>query len=281
MVQERQDVRVQQRKHWDAVAAGWGVQGDWIEQNFAPLTEWLRTAGCWRSGTRVLDVGCGSGYPAIAAAKAIGPSGRVVATDISPQMLAVAARRARQAGVGNIEFVETDAETLRVDADSFDAITNTYGLMFCPDPERAVAEMRRVLRRGGRVAIVVWDEPRKNPFFEVMLTAAASLLGLSPPEAGRAGPFRLASPARLGALLRGADLLDVVIDSVPMTFESESVDDYIRMFGDLALKTQMVRLEDDGQLRLRAAVSDVAQPHVDSQGRLRLQTSSLCGVARK
>ena len=67
------------------------------------------------------------------------------------------------------------------------------------------ALMRRVLRRGGRVAIVVWDEPRKNPFFEVMFTAAASLLGLSPPEAGRAGPFRLASPARLAALLRGAD----------------------------------------------------------------------------
>lgn len=278
---ERHDVKIQQRKHWDAVAAGWDAQGDWIEQNFAPLTEWLRTAGCWRSGSRVLDVGCGSGYPAISAAKAIGPSGRVVATDISPEMLAVAARRAQHAGVANIEFVEADAEELPVDAAAFDAVTNTYGLMFCPNPERAVGEMRRVLRPGGGAAIVVWDEPGKNPFFEVMFTGAASLLGLSQLEAGRAGPFRLASPERLAAILRDADLLDVVIDSVPMTFESRSIDDYLRMFGDLALKVQMARLQDDDRLRLRTAVADVAQPHVDSQGRLRLQTTSLCGVARK
>ena len=280
-MQERRDFKAQQRKHWNAVATGWAAHSDWTEQNFAPLTHWLQTSGCWRSGSRVLDVACGSGYPAMAAALAIGSLGRVVATDISSEMLAVSVRRAHQAGIDNIEFVEADAEKLHFDADSFDAVTNTYGPMFCPDPEQAVREMHRVLRPGGRAAIVVWDEPRNNPFFEVIFTAAAPLLALAPPEPGGPGPFRLASPERLAALLRGADLFDVVIESLPMTFESGSVDDYIKMFGDLALKAQMARLTNADRVRLRAAVADVAQPHVDSLGRLRLQTTSLCATARK
>ena len=170
VVQEHHDVKARQRKHWDAVAPGWAAQCDWIDQNFALLTEWLRTSGCWRPASRVLDVACGSGYPAIAAAKAIGPTGRVVATDISSGMLAVAAQRAHQEHIGNIEFVETDAEEQRFDSDSFDAVTMIYGLMLCPDPARALREMRRVLRPGGRAAIVVWDDPRNNPFFQVIFT---------------------------------------------------------------------------------------------------------------
>jgi SAM-dependent methyltransferase len=217
----------------------------------------------------------------MAAATAIGSSGRVVATDISSEMLAVSVRRAHQAGVDNIEFVEADAEKLGFDTDSFDAVTNTYGLMFCPDLERAVQEMHRVLRPGGRAAIVVWDEPRNNPFFEVMFTAAAPLLALTPPEPGGPGPFRLASSERLATLLRAAAFLDVVIGSLPMTFESGSVDDYIQMFDDLALKAQMARLADADRIRLQAAVADVARPHVDDRARLRLQTTSLCATARK
>ena len=279
--QERRDFKAAQRKHWNAVATGWAAHSDWTEQNFAPLTQWLQTSGCWRSGSRVLDVACGSGYPAIAAAMAIGSLGRVVATDISSEMLAVSLRRAHRAGIDNVEFIEADAEKLQFDNDSFDAVTNTYGLMFCPDLERAVREMRRVLRPGGRAAIVVWDEPRNNPFFEVIFTAAAPLLALAPLESGVPGPFRLASPEQLAALLRGADLLDVAIQSLPMTFESESIDDYIRMFGDLALKGQMARLSAADRVRLRAAVAEVAQPHVDGHGGLRLQTTSLCATARK
>jgi SAM-dependent methyltransferase len=196
-------------------------------------------------------------------------------------MLAVAARRARQAGVHNLEFVEMDAEALRFDDESFDAVTNTYGLMFCLDLERAVGEMHRVLRPGGRTVIAVWDDPRQNPFFDVMFTAGASLLGLGRPDPGDLGPFRLASTERLGALLRGANLSDVVIERIAMTFETESVDDYIQMFGDLALKSRMARLTDAERARLRVAVAQTAQPHVDHRGRLRLQTTSLCATARR
>src|SRR5712691_7611804 len=88
------DVKDRQRKHWDAVAAGWATWFDWTERNFAPLTAWIRDATPWRAGSRVLDVACGAGYPALAAARAVRPGGRVVATDLSSRMIAVASERA-------------------------------------------------------------------------------------------------------------------------------------------------------------------------------------------
>ena len=87
---ETAHVKDRQRKHWDAVADGWAAWFDWTERNFAPLTEWLRDAAPWRAGSRVLDVACGAGYPALAAARAVQPGGRVVATDLSRQMIDVA-----------------------------------------------------------------------------------------------------------------------------------------------------------------------------------------------
>jgi SAM-dependent methyltransferase len=277
---ERQDRKLQQRKHWDAVAAGWAAHGDWIERNFAPLTQWLRAAGCWRAGSRVLDAACGSGYPTIAAAAAIGRTGRVVATDISPEMLAAASRRAGEAGFDNIDFIEADAEELGLESASVDAATNTYGLMFCPDPQRAVGEMRRVLRRGSCAAIAVWDEPRHNPFFGLMFTAAAPLLNLTRPEAGSPGPFRLASAGELTALLDSAGFVEVAVERIPMTFECASIGHYIEVFGDLALKVRIARLAESDRARLHDAVAEAAAPYVDSGGRLRLQTVSLCASAR-
>jgi SAM-dependent methyltransferase len=278
---ERRRYKAQQTTHWNSVATGWAARVDWTEKNFAPLTEWLRTTGCWRQGSVVLDVACGSGYPAVAAARAVGSSGRVVAADIAPEMVAVAARRARQSGVDNIEFSEMDAEALRFGPESFDAVTNTYGLMFCPDPERAVGEMRRVLRPGGRMVVAVWGHPRQNPFFDVMFTAGKDVLGLAPPDAGDPGPFRLASADRLGALLRGANLSHVVVEPLAMTFETASVDDFVQMFSDLALKSRMARLSTADRARLRIAVAETARPHLDRRGRVRLQTTSLCATAIK
>jgi len=278
---ERAQFKAQQTKHWNDVAGGWAARADWTERNFAPLTEWLRSTGCWRRGSRVLDVACGSGYPTIAAALAVGPAGHVVAADISPEMIAAAASRARAMGLLNIEFVDQDSEALRFDADSFDAVTHTYGLMFCPDLDRAVGEMRRVLRPGGRAAIVVWDEPQKNPYFELIFAAAGPLLGLAPPTAGAPGPFRLASSETMTALMHAATFSDVGVEHLPMTFECESVDDYIQMFSDFAFKSRIARLTSVERARLHAAVADLAQRYVDDRGRVRLRTTSLCASGRR
>ena len=271
------DVKEQQKKHWNTVAGGWGTWLDWTSRNFQPIAAWLGNAAHWQPGARVLDVACGSGFPALAAAAAVRPGGTVVATDISPEMLAVAASRARRDALDNIEFVEMDAEQLTFGDGEFDAVMNVYGLMFSPDPSRAIAEARRILRAGGHFSAVTWDEPSRSPFFSVIIPVAVPFLSIQPPVAGAPGPWRLSSATELEALLREAGFSDARVDRVPMTVELASADEYLRVFSDVAWGPRVAALSDSDFARLREAVTEAVQPHIVG-GRVRLVASSLCAA---
>jgi enediyne biosynthesis protein CalE5 len=273
-------VKQRQTKHWNAVAGGWADWFGWTERNFRPVTDWLRRAAGWKPGARILDIACGAGYPALAAAASVRPGGTVVATDISTEMLAAASRRAAAAGLSNVEFREMDAEQLQFADDSFDSVTNAYGLMFCPEPQRAVREMYRVLQPAGRVAVVTWDELSKSPFFALVGELAASFLALSPPDPEAPGPFRLAESGTLKSLLRTSGFSDVSVESLSMTLECASIAEYLQIFTDLAWKSRIASLSDADARRFRDAVLQVAEPFLQN-GRLRLVATSLCASGRK
>ena len=277
---DAQRVKAQQTKHWNGVAAGWAAWIDWTERNFSPLTDWFVDKGGWLPGARVLDVACGAGYPAFAAAARVEPGGTVVACDISSSMIAVASDVANVRGANNIDFRAMDAEELEFEDASFDAVTNAYGLMFCPDPLRAILEARRVLRSGGRVAFATWDELAKNPFFSLITPVAARHLSLTAPKPGAPGPFRFSSPEELGAMLQGAGLTDVAVESRPMTVEFESVDQYCQIFTDVAWKSRVASLQPAQLNAFRDEVDRTVQPYVVGN-RLRLVTTSLCASGRK
>ena len=107
---------------------------------------------------RVLDVACGTGLVAFAAADAVGPEGRVVGVDLSGRMVDAARRRAQERGVRHATFARMDAERLDLPDATFDVALCALGLMYVPDPVQALREMRRVLRPGGRVVLAVWGE---------------------------------------------------------------------------------------------------------------------------
>ena len=216
-------VKVQQTERWNQVAAGWATSSEWTDRNFHPLTMWLQTAADWRPGARVLDVGCGPGYPSLAAAAAVRPGGIVTAIDISTEMIAEASRRASALGLGNVRFVEMDAERLQFDPNSFDAVMNVYGLMFCPDPERAIAEAYRVMNTGGHIVVITWGEPATNPFFTTIGEIARQFLSLPPVDPLAPGPFRFAASGELERVLQAGGFSDHIVDSLAMTFECASV----------------------------------------------------------
>ncbi len=275
-----QQIRAQQLKHWDHVAGGWATWLEWTERHFSPVGEWFCQMAGWAPGRQALDVACGAGYPALLGASHVQPGGTMVAVDISRAMIAAASKRAADAGHQNIEFLQMDAEALRFEPASFDAVTNAYGLMFCPDPQRAVNEGCRVLKEGGRLALATWDEPSKSPFFSVITPVAAPVLSLVAPEPDAPGPFRLSSPTRLDAMLRAAGCSDVRVESRPATFEFASVAEYIRIFSDLAWKSRLAALSRDEFNRFQDAVEQAAQP-CWNDGRLRLTATSLCAAGRK
>jgi enediyne biosynthesis protein CalE5 len=275
-----QRVKEQQAKHWDSVAAGWDGWLEWTERNFSSLSEWFTEAAGWAPGVRALDIACGAGYPALTGARRIQPDGRQVATDISPAMVAVVSRRASAVGLNNIECLEMDAENLRFDDQSFDAVTNAYGLMFCPDPTRAMTEAYRVLKGGGRFAFATWDDSSKSPFFDVITSIAAPILSLPAPDPAAPGPFRLASALRLDSMLRASGFSRVEVESRTATFECASVAEYCQLFSDVAWKARIAALTDAQLARFHDAVRHAAQPFMVN-GRLRMIATSLCASGQK
>jgi SAM-dependent methyltransferase len=158
-----------------------------------------------QTGERVLDVACGTGALTLAAAEIVGPSGSVVGVDANPDMLAVARRKPMK-----IEWMEASAEALPLPDDSFDAVVSQFGLMFFADKPKALAEMTRVLRRGGRLAVAVCDAVENSPGYGAFVLLLDRLFGKEVGDAFRA-PFSLGDAGRLCDICQEAGIADAEI----------------------------------------------------------------------
>ncbi len=257
-----------------------GGRGRLDEPQLPADRDWFVNAAAWQPGARVLDVACGSGFPALAAAAAVRPGGTVVATDISPEMLAVAASRAKRDALDNVEFVEMDAEHLRFSDGEFDAVTNAYGLMFSPDPPRAIAEARRVLRCRGR------SQPsrgtnrcrtRSSRWINPWRLRSCRFSRQPPARQDRSGSRQRHSSSRCCVK---RDSPTSASTACPMTLELASANEYLQVFSDVAWKARVAALSDRDLARFREAIAEAVQPHIVG-GRVRLVASSLCAAGSR
>ena len=176
-----------------------------------PIADILIDRAHVEAGERILDVGCGSGATTVAFAQATGGSGHVTGIDISAPMLA-RAREVVPAGAP-IEFVLADATIHRFEAGSFDLLASRFGVMFFADPVLSFANMRKAMRRSGRLAFACWREPRENPFFMTPLQAVYRHVPKMPqvgPE--DPGPFSFASPERVKRILGAAEFSAIAME---------------------------------------------------------------------
>jgi SAM-dependent methyltransferase len=159
-------------------------------------------------GAHVLDVATGTGHVAVEAARRVGPGGSVLATDFLPAWEPFVCATASAAGVGNVLFASMPAEALALPDASFDVAYCQFGLMFVPEPQRALREMRRVLRPGGRIGIAVWSVPEKVGLFLIPRIVAPAL----PPTTGEAppSPMSMGAPGLIEDLVAEAGFRDVV-----------------------------------------------------------------------
>lgn len=161
-----------------------------------------------RAGMRILDVACGTGEPAITIAARIGPTGHVTALDLSADLLAVAAERARQRGFANVSTQQSDAQQLPFPDNQFDLATSRFGVMFFSDVERALRELHRVLKPGARACFAVWG-PQDQPYFSASIGIVHRHIGgpLIAPDGPN--PFRFARPGSLSEALRNSGFPNV------------------------------------------------------------------------
>jgi len=260
------------RDEWAGIAPAWRRWGRKLEEQSAAATAWLLELAGVCPGMAVLDLASGTGDPALALGRRVGPRGSVMATDLVPGALEMTGRAAVAAGLANVTTRVASMEQLPFADASFDAVTCRLGVMFCGGPDRALAEAHRVLRPGGRAAFVVWGSPAQ-PLFEATLghlgrafTSREGAGDRQPDDQRPApGPFRYAVPATLSRLLLAADFMGVSARerTVPWPFAGTGAELW-RMFVDLggpALRRQLDTMAGPVRRDLDGAVAAALDAH--------------------
>ena len=227
---EQRRVRLE---NWAAMAAGWERAREERERVAAPVTDWLVRELAPDPSDVVLELAAGQGDVGFAVAARLGAGGRLIASDFSTAMLEIARRRREELGLTNVEFRELDAEDLDLEEDSVDGVVCRWGYMLMPNPAIALAETRRVLRPGGRLAFAVWASGDRNPWISVAGRILAAHGLMPPPEPGEPGMFVLANKTELRALVEDAGFANVRMDDVPVRNDYRDVDEYVLRSSEL------------------------------------------------
>lgn len=206
-----------------SAAEGWRRGAAARAQALGPLTEMMLDLAGVGTGSRVLDVAAGTGEQTLLAARRVGPTGSVLATDIAATMLSPAAEGAREAGLSNVETQVMDACRLDLEAESFDAAICRLGLMFILERHQALSGIHRVLKRGGRLAAVVFSSSARNAFVASPLAIARRHAGLPPALFEDPGRFALAQPGVLRAVYEQGGFRDVALHAKPVERRFPSV----------------------------------------------------------
>jgi enediyne biosynthesis protein CalE5 len=266
------------RSEWRSAASGWRT---WLHVVEAPdggqrHSVKLVDLAELQLGGSVLDVGGGYGEPSLTAARAVGPDGRVVCTDISEEMLATARERAAEAGITNVEFVVSDAEELEFDDETFDAVLSRATLMFLPDVVGTLRRLRGFLRSGGRLAASVWG-PVPEVQFAAAFPVVAQELELPPPPPGRPGAFALSDPERLAGIVTEAGFRDVETGTVSVIFETDSPETFADFIRDVApqLTTMLGSQPADVQERVWSKITEAYRRFQDADGCVRTENQAI------
>jgi len=210
-------------------SADWWSAGQAARQQiYGTATEMMLDLASVQPGSRVLDVAAGTGDQTLMAARRVGPTGNVLAADNSASMLKVAAEAARNEGLTNVETRVMNAENLALDADSFDAVICRQALMLFPNPAKALIEMRRVVKPGGKVAVIVFSALEENPYHGIVFGIVQRLGSIPPPAPGEPWMYALGDPGALEDVYKRAGFLNVSVHAVSIERRFPSAADAIR-----------------------------------------------------
>ena len=222
-------------RQWDNAAPGRAQWEPVLAKWLAGPTEVMLDQAGVVSGSRVIDIACGVGDQSRSAARRAGPTGFVLATDISPAVLDFAAAGAREAGLATIATHACAAEDLPRERGPFDAAICRLGLMLFPNPRAAVASVHHVLRPGGRFGAIVFGAASANPYYVESMAILRRRAGKPAPASGP-GPFALADPAVLAALLEDQGFDDVSVTTMDVSYTWASLEDAISYLRDASFR---------------------------------------------
>jgi SAM-dependent methyltransferase len=244
-------------------AEHWQQDLDRRRQDMAEATKRMLESAGLKPGDHVLDIAAGTGDQSVLAARMVEPGGSVLATDISADMLNIAARVAEAEGLTTITTRVMDAEQLDLEDNAFDAVICRLGLMLMPHPQQALREIHRVLKPGGKLAALVWSTAEHNPLFSLSLAIVSRYAGEAP--SGLPNPLSLSGPNVFPQELAQAGFHDVVTQAIPFESHYASLDAFLHSTADRVIAGAMGKHSPSEQQQLvrevREAVSQFDGPH--------------------
>jgi SAM-dependent methyltransferase len=273
--------RASSLQSWEEAASGWVHRQELIRELGAPVAHWMVDALALQPGERVLELAAGLGEAGMLAAELVAPMGGVIVSDQAEAMLAGARERAAEMSLSNVEFQVLNAEWIDLPLASVDAVLCRWGYMLMADPAAALAETRRVLRPGGRVALAVWEAIQLNPW---ALLPAQELIErgvVPPPPEGHPGPFALGSRARVSELLAEAGFVEIDVHGMDLwrrhtSFEElwEVTLDLSRSFHDAVLARPAAEVAE-----IKASLAERFAPYTAANGSLEVPGRTLLASA--
>lgn len=269
----------QVRRDWDSQAKAWFDQRESLLASSRPIHEWLVRSLDPTNGQRILEIAAGPGDTGFLAAKLLG-EGRLVSTDISPEMVDAARKRGAELGITNAEYRILDAQTMDAEDASFDGVICRWAFMLMPDPAAALRECRRVLKPGGRLAFAVFTGPEENPFASLPAKALMDAGHLPRPSGGwQPGILALGDRAHLQTLLDAAGFASTHVEPVDMAWRFANADAYWDFLIQLTALGPLVRTLSDAQRdSFRATIDERLRPFARADGTT-LPARCWCGVA--
>lgn len=271
------------RTRWAAVAAAWERHADLVARSTQPVIGWLVDHLDPRPGETVLELAAGPGDTGFAVARRLEPGGRLISSDIVPEMLDAARRRAAQLAVDNVDFTIIDAQRIDLDDASVDGIVHRFGPMLLPDPASAFAEARRVLQQDGRYVCAVWSGEERNAWTALGVRTLARH-EIEVPELDPVGPggmFSLSDPARLQSLLRAGEFDEVVTEFVDAAWVYADFDELWRHPSEISGRTSAAIRELDGDTlgAVKRTYAELTEAFKSPDG-YRVPYRVLCALAR-
>ena len=276
-----EDIRNAQRATWGWLSDAWEKWDRVILDQLAPVGAAMIDSLDIAVDQQHLDIASGTGEPGLSIAR-LAPSGRVVLTDLAPEMLAVAERRAKAQAIANVATQVCSADDLPFGDAMFDSVSVRFGYMFFPDAATATRECVRVLKPGGRLCSSVWVKPEDNPWTAILMQAIGTEVAMAPPDPNAPNMFRCAAPGYVSDVYKAAGLRDVAEWDVAVELAMSSPAEYWQVMSEhVSIAAAVLRnLDDDARERIRATVmANVGAFETD--GKVRVPGAARCIVGTK
>jgi SAM-dependent methyltransferase len=268
---------------WSKIVAGWERHADWIAHESRHVMAWLIGHLGARGGQTILELGAGPGDTGFEVAKKLGAEGKLISSDLSPEMSDVAKRRVAKFGVDNVEFRVIDGKKIDMPDDSVDGILHKFGPMLMDDQVAYMSEIRRVLKKRGHFVAAVWAVPERNPWLAItpmsVMQSGVEMPPFDPSQPG--GPFSFGDPDVFGAAVADAGFGDVVIEAVDHTIASEDFEGLWRAQSELSgpVAAKIMSLPKETAQLVKENFRTLAEPYRSGDG-YRIPGQALCVSAR-